>query len=133
MSFIPIKETILDESGVNSIPDLLCDVITFDKFPSDCVQNRSRNRLNTVAKCYIIFHQIESEKGRESNLKQLKKRLNQQQRQAEAERELKQLMKQDFACAADAFQAAHQLAQNWKEHTLDAVEVETHCYYCPDS
>jgi len=38
-------------------------------------------------------------------------------------------MKQDFACAADAFQAAHQLAQNWKEHTLDAVEVETHYYY----
>jgi len=70
---------------------------------------------------------IESEKRRESDLKQLKKRLNQQQRQAE--RELKQLMKQDFACAADAFQAAHQLAQNWKEHTLEAVEVETHCYY----
>jgi len=49
---------------------------------------------------------IESEKRRESDLKQLKKRLNQQQRQAESE--LKQLMKQDFACAADAFQAVHQ-------------------------
>lgn len=38
-------------------------------------------------------------------------------------------MKQDFACAADAFQAAHQLAQSWKEHTLDAVAVETHRHY----
>jgi len=28
-------------------------------------------------------------------------------------------MKPDFAGAADAFQAAHQLAQSWKEHTLD--------------
>jgi transposase len=70
---------------------------------------------------------IESEKRRESDLKQLKKRLNQQQRQAESE--LKQLMKQDFACAADALQAAHQLAQSWKELTLEDVEVETYRHY----
>ncbi|MGB5636648.1 MAG: hypothetical protein WBM44_18505 [Waterburya sp.] len=47
------------------------------------------------------------------------------------------LMRQDFACpkgyrsayAADARKAADKLSRNWKYHSLESVEIETHAHY----
>ena len=78
---------------------------------------------------------IESKKRRDSNLKQLEKRLAKQLKIATSE--LKSLIKQDFACpkgyrfayAADAQQAADKLSRSWKYHCLESVEIETHPHY----
>ena len=43
--------------------------------------------------------------------------------------ELKSLMRQDFACAADAKKAADKLSRNWKYHSLESVEIKTHAHY----
>ena len=78
---------------------------------------------------------IESEKRRDSNLKQLEKRLTKQLKIATSE--LKSLMKQDFACpkgyrsayAADAHKAADKLSRNWKYHSLELIAIETAPHY----
>ena len=78
---------------------------------------------------------IESEKRRDSNLKQLEKRLTKQLKIATSE--LKSLMKQDFACpkgyrfayAADAQTAADKLSRNWKYHSLESIAIETAPHY----
>ncbi len=70
---------------------------------------------------------IESEKRRDSNLKQLEKRLSKQLKIATSE--LKSLMKQDFACAADAKQAADKLSRSLKYHCLESLEIKTHAHY----
>ena len=70
---------------------------------------------------------IESEKRRDSNLKQLDKQLTKQLKTATSE--LKSLMRQDFACAADAKQAAEMLSHNWKYHSLESVAIETYPHY----
>ncbi len=70
---------------------------------------------------------IESEKRRDSDLKQLDKRLTKQLKAAKSE--LKSLMKQEFACAADAQQAAEQLERSWKYHSLESVETKTYSHY----
>jgi len=79
---------------------------------------------------------IESEKRRDSDLKQLDKRLTKQLKAAKSE--LKSLMKQEFACpkgyrsayAADAQQAADKLGRSWKYHSLESVETKTYSHYC---
>ena len=38
-------------------------------------------------------------------------------------------MKQNFACVADAKQAADKLSRSWKYHCLESVAVETHPHY----
>ena len=70
---------------------------------------------------------IESEKRRESDFKRLEKQLKKQLKIANSE--LKSLMKQDFACVADAKQAADKLSRSWKHHCLESVEIETHPHY----
>ncbi|MGB5635144.1 MAG: IS1634 family transposase [Waterburya sp.] len=70
---------------------------------------------------------IESESGRARQLKQLEKRI--QKKLILAKGTLKRLMKQDFACAADAEIAAHKLSQAWKYHTLESLKIETHLNY----
>ena len=70
---------------------------------------------------------IESEKRRNSDLKQLEKKLTKQLEIATSE--LKSLMKQDFACAADAEQAAKVLSRNWKYHSLESIVIETDPHY----
>lgn len=70
---------------------------------------------------------IESKKRLSSDLKQLEKRFTKQLKIATSE--LKSLMKQDFACVADAKQAADKLRRNWKYHSLESVEIETHAHY----
>ena len=70
---------------------------------------------------------IESEKRRDSNLKQLEKRVTKQLKIVTSE--LKSLMKQDFACAADAQKAAEILTRNWKYHSLESIAIETHAHY----
>lgn len=87
-----------------------------------------------IASCccdYGEIHQrwliIESEKRRHSDLKQLEKRLTKQLKKAASE--LKSLMRQDFVCAADAKKAADKLSRNWKYHSLELVEIETHAHY----
>lgn len=70
---------------------------------------------------------IESEKRLNSDLKQLERRLTKQLKIATSE--LKSLMKQDFACVADAKQAADKLSRNWKYHSLESIEIQTHAHY----
>lgn len=70
---------------------------------------------------------IESEKRRDSDFQQLDRRLKKQLKIATSE--LKSLMKQDFACVADAKQAADKLSRSWKYHCLESVEIETHPHY----
>ena len=95
---------------------------------------------------------IESEKRRNSDLKQLEKKLTKQLEIATSE--LKSLMKQDFACpkgyrsayAAAAEQAkqrglggfpherlfqeaAKVLSRNWKYHSLESIVIETDPHY----
>ncbi len=70
---------------------------------------------------------VESEKRRDSHLKQLDKQLTKQLKIATSE--LKSLMRQDFACAVDAKQAAEMLSRNWKYHSLELVAIETHPHY----
>ncbi|MEM6612213.1 MAG: hypothetical protein AAF652_08150 [Cyanobacteria bacterium P01_C01_bin.72] len=38
-------------------------------------------------------------------------------------------MKQDFACIADAKEAANKLSRNWKYHSLGSLEVEQIAHY----
>ena len=70
---------------------------------------------------------IESEKRRDSDFKRLEKQLIKQRKIANSE--LKSLMKQDFACVADAKQAADKLSRTWKYHCLESVAIETHPHY----
>ena len=70
---------------------------------------------------------IESEKRGDSDLKQLEKRLTKQLKIATSE--LKSLMKQDFACVADAKQAADKLSRSWKYHSLESIDIETDAHY----
>lgn len=70
---------------------------------------------------------IESEKRLQSDFKQLEKRLTKQLKVAK--KELKSLMQQDFACAADGKQAAHKLSKNWKYYSLESVEIKAHPHY----
>ena len=70
---------------------------------------------------------IESEKRRDSDLKQLEKRLTKQLKIATSE--LKSLMRQDFACAADAQKAADKLSRSWKYHSLESINIETEAHY----
>ena len=69
----------------------------------------------------------ESEKRLKSDLKQLEKRLTKQLKIATSE--LNSLMRQDFACAADARKAADKLSRNWKYHSLESVEIEQIAHY----
>ncbi|MBE9044033.1 IS1634 family transposase [Pleurocapsales cyanobacterium LEGE 10410] len=87
-----------------------------------------------IASCccdYGEVHQrwliVESEKRRESDLKQLDKRLTKQLKVAKSK--LKLLMQQDFACSADAQKAADKLSHSGKYHSLESVYIETHPHY----
>ena len=87
-----------------------------------------------IASCccdYGGIHQrwliIESKKRRDSDFKRLEKQLIKQLKIANSE--LKSLMKQDFACVADAKQAADKLSRRWKYHCLRSVEIETRPHY----
>jgi len=87
-----------------------------------------------IASCccdYGEIHQrwliIESKKRLKSDLKQLERRLTKQLKIATDK--LKSLMKQDFACVADAKKAADKLSRNWKYHSLESIEIETHAHY----
>ena len=68
-----------------------------------------------------------SEQRRQSDLKQLEKQLEKQAQKAQ--KQLRQLRQQTFACAADAQQAAQRLADKWPLHQLSAVTVERQAHY----
>ena len=70
---------------------------------------------------------IESELGRVRQLKHLEKRLN--KKLTLAQRALKRLMKQDFACVADAEIAAQKLSRGWKYHLLESLTIDPHLHY----
>ena len=70
---------------------------------------------------------IESEKRLNSALKQLERRLAKQLKIATSE--FKSLMRQDFACAADAQQAAKILSRHWQYHSLESVQIESYPHY----
>lgn len=70
---------------------------------------------------------VESEKRRDSDFKRLEKQLIKQLKIANSE--LKSLMRQDFACVADAQQAADKLSRSWKYHCLESVQIESFAHY----
>lgn len=84
-------------------------------------------RIGSCCCDYGQVHQrwliVESEKRLQSDLKQLEKRLAKQLKIATGE--LKSLMRQDFACEADAKQAAEKLSRNWKYHSLESIDIQT--------
>jgi transposase len=67
---------------------------------------------------------VESEARMESDLKQLEKRLIKQLEQAQSQ--LRQLSQQEFACAADAIQAAKRFETQQRFHQLAILEVIEH-------
>ncbi|MEO1148982.1 MAG: IS1634 family transposase, partial [Cyanobacteria bacterium J06638_22] len=71
-----------------------------------------------------------SEQRRQSDLKQLDKRLAKQEQRAS--QQLRQLQQQTFACEADARQAAQRLAAKWPLHQLAELRVETQARECSD-
>lgn len=77
-----------------------------------------------VAQRWVV---VCSEPRRQSDLKQLEKQLDKQAKKAE--KQLRQLQQQPFACAADAQQAAQRLAQKWPLHQLSAVTVKQQAHY----
>ena len=70
---------------------------------------------------------VESEKRRNSDFKRLETKLAKQQKIAA--NQLKSLMNQDFACVADAQQAATYLSQSWQYHCLDNIEIQSIPHY----
>ena len=64
---------------------------------------------------------IESEARKESDLKQLEKRLTKKYTQAQSQ--LRKLCQQEFACAEDAFNAAKLLESQLPFHQLANIEV----------
>ena len=87
-----------------------------------------------IASCCCNYGQVnqrwlivESEKRRDSDLRSLEKKLTKQLKIATSE--LNSLMKQDFACAADATEAANKLRANWKYHSLESIQIDTHSHY----
>jgi transposase len=70
---------------------------------------------------------IESEKRRDSDFKRLEKQIIKKLKIANSE--LKSLIKQDFACVADAKKAADKLSRSWQYHCLESVKIKTHPHY----
>jgi len=64
---------------------------------------------------------VESDVRRESDLRRLEKNLK--KAQAEADKKLRELSAQSFACVADALQAAQKLSQKLKYHHLTAIQA----------
>ena len=65
---------------------------------------------------------VESEKRKQSDIEQTKKKINNKAKQAQ--KELQQLSQQVFACEADAREAARRLEQPWRYHQLGKVNVK---------
>ncbi|MEM1311461.1 MAG: hypothetical protein AAF892_02065 [Cyanobacteria bacterium P01_D01_bin.71] len=65
--------------------------------------------------------------SRQSDLRQLDKRLAKQEQRAS--QQLRQLQQQKFACEADARQAAQRLAANWPLHQLAELRVESQAHH----
>jgi len=82
------------------------------------------NRYAAVAQRWIV---VESETGRQRDLKALNKRLSKQL--DKANKQLRQLNRRDFACEADALKQAQKLAQSWSLHTLDSINVVAKPHY----
>ena len=70
---------------------------------------------------------MESEARKEADLKHLETKI--QQHLESAQKQLKQLGQQDFACAPDAKAAAQQWNQRLRYHRLDQIEVVPRLYY----
>jgi transposase len=70
---------------------------------------------------------VESEARKESDLKHLEAKI--QQQLESAQKQLQNLSQQDFACAPDALAAAEQLNQRLRYHRLEQMEVVPHPYY----
>lgn len=64
---------------------------------------------------------VESDVRRESDLRRLEKNLK--KAQVEADKKLRELSAQSFACVADALQAAQKLSQKLKYHQLTAIQA----------
>lgn len=67
---------------------------------------------------------VESEARTEADFKQLEKRPTKQLEQAQSQ--LRQLSQQEFACAADAIQAAQRFESQQRFHQLAELEIVEH-------
>ena len=70
---------------------------------------------------------VESEARRDTDLKHLDQKL--QQHLETAQKQLRHLEQQDFACAPDALAAVQQWNRKLRYHCLDQIEVVPHSYY----
>ena len=70
---------------------------------------------------------VESEARRDADLKHLNQKL--QKHLEAAQKQLRHLEQQDFACAPDALAAAEQWNKKLRYHHLDQIEVVLHPYY----
>lgn len=71
-----------------------------------------------VAQRWVV---VESEKRREADLKQLQKRV--QQEEQRQQRQLDKLAQESFACEADALKALKKFEQTWRYYRLSQVSV----------
>ena len=106
----------------------LVDALDEDAFASSTLEGYSvveRERdYGGIDQRWVV---VCSEQRRQSDLKQLDKRLAKQAQRAD--KQLRQLQQQTFACEADAQQAAQRLAAKWPLHQLAALRVESQAHY----
>ena len=70
---------------------------------------------------------VESDLGRQRDLKALDKRLSKQA--DKANQQLRHLSRTEFACEADALKQTQKLAQSWSLHTLGSINVVAQAHY----
>jgi len=90
--------------------------------PSQLVGYRYKKVQKTYGGIQQKWLVVESQKRRESDLKKLAKNL--QKEAVEAEKQLRQLSRQTFACIPDARAAAQKLLQKSKYHHLTNIQIE---------
>lgn len=88
---------------------------------------RWASACNTYADIKQRWLVVESQARRDSDLKQLERKL--EQHLCKAEQELRKLEKEGFACAPDALAAADKWSQQLRYHRLSEIEVISCPYY----
>lgn len=79
---------------------------------------RTQSQYGEVEQRWLV---VKSEKRKASDLEHLNEQVAKRQKTAQSQ--LNQLSRQAFACAADARSAATQLAQSWRYHRFEQVNV----------
>lgn len=80
---------------------------------------KTKSNYGGIEQRWIV---VESEKRKQSDIEQMKKKINDKAKQAQ--KELRGLSQQVFACEADARGAARRLEQSWRYHQLGKVNIK---------